>query len=389
VVMAVLGFRALAYIRGMLVPGLDQAVVDKALKQKRQGVTSLSEAEVVKADQAVLAPPYQTEMDLNYKEEGFVYQLLSLVTKTRNPSKHEQLFGALGASGPKIFLHFVKLILLSSVVSIAALCVILGGPLWSLSPVLPFVAVIPALIAVFLTPRMVILYTWCCSCELLKNPDVVIEVVRKMRHEKLVNIIRILSMLSFFLDQVEFLKSVAGGADGEADDETKAAINEGQWERLIEETDPKIVEDLEALFVQYDDDDSGELEMEEVRQLVAQLGTQLSDQEAANLFRVMDADGSGSVDFKEFATVILHQKQQKKVNYRELAEKMFHIFDQDGSGVVQQDEIMDQMRKMGKNWDHEGIAFFLSQIDKDGSGEIDRNEFVEYIMKIEAEVKSG
>jgi hypothetical protein len=92
--------------------------------------------------------------------------------------------------------------------------------------------------------------------------------------------------------QVEFLKSVAGGADGEADDETKAAINEGQWERLIEETDPKIVEDLEALFVQYDDDDSGELEMEEVRQLVAQLGTQLSDQEAANLFRVMDADGS-------------------------------------------------------------------------------------------------
>jgi hypothetical protein len=147
VVMAVLGFRALAYIRGMLVPGLDQAVVDKALKQKRQGVTSLSEAEVVKADQAVLAPPYQTEMDLNYKEEGFVYQLLSLVTKTRNPSKHEQLFGALGASGPKIFLHFVKLILLSSVVSIAALCVILGGPLWSLSPVLPFVAVIPALIA--------------------------------------------------------------------------------------------------------------------------------------------------------------------------------------------------------------------------------------------------
>ena len=63
--------------------------------------------------------------------------------------------------------------------------------------------------AVFLTPRMVILYTWCCSCELLKNPDVVIEVVRKMRHEKLVNIIRILSMLSFFLDQVEFLISVA------------------------------------------------------------------------------------------------------------------------------------------------------------------------------------
>jgi Ca2+-binding EF-hand superfamily protein len=95
------------------------------------------------------------------------------------------------------------------------------------------------------------------------------------------------------------------------------------------------------------------------------------------------------VDFREFAIVILHQKQAKKINYRELAEKMFHIFDQDGSGVVQQGEILEQMRKMGKNWDHEGIAFFLSQIDKDGSGEIDKQEFVDYILKIEAEVKSG
>ena len=46
-----------------------------------------------------------------------------------------------------------------------------------------------------------------------------------------------------------------------------------QWAKLIEQTDHKIVEDLESLFVAYDDDDSGELEMEEVRELVGQLGT--------------------------------------------------------------------------------------------------------------------
>jgi len=36
-------------------------------------------------------------------------------------------------------------------------------------------------------------------------------------------------------------------------------------------TDPKIVEDLESLFIAYDDDDSGELEMSEVKELVAQV----------------------------------------------------------------------------------------------------------------------
>ncbi len=45
--------------------------------------------------------------------------------------------------------------------------------------------------------------------------------------------------------------------------------------------------------------------MNEVKELVAQMGTHLTDEEASNLFRVMDADGSGSVDFKEFATGIL------------------------------------------------------------------------------------
>jgi Ca2+-binding EF-hand superfamily protein len=341
--------------------------------------------------QAVVPPPYVAEMSVAHKEEGLFYRFLAVFSEVRQPSKHEQLFGALGANGPRLFMHFIKCILLFSVVSIAALCVILFQPLWELSFVLPFLAAIPAIIAIFLTPRMVILYVWCCSTEMLKDPDVVIQVVRKMRHEKLLNIIRILSMLSFFLDQVEFLKSVAGGEGDGDDDDEKQAVTEAQWAKLIETTDPKIVEDLEALFVAYDDDDSGELDVDEVRELVGQLGTKLSDAEAKNLFRVMDADGSGSVDFKEFAMVILHQKQQSsgQIDYRKLAEKMFAIFDQDGSGAVQQDEILDQMKKMGKNWDHEGIAFFLSQIDKDGSGEIDKNEFVDYIMKIEAEVKSG
>ena len=38
---------------------------------------------------------------------------------------YKQLFGALGANGPRLFMHFIKCILLFSVVSIAALCVIL------------------------------------------------------------------------------------------------------------------------------------------------------------------------------------------------------------------------------------------------------------------------
>ena len=188
-----------------VLPGLDPEVLRKAQIQKRmsKGSTSkLTKDEAVKPEEAVLAPPYVAEMSIAHKEDGWIYALLQIFMDVRQPSKHEQLFGALGSNGPRIFMHIIKLVLLSSVVSIAALCVILFNPLWELNFILPFLAVIPAMIAIFLTPRMVILYVWCCSCEMLKDPEVVILVVRKMRHDKLINIIRILSMLSFFLDQV-------------------------------------------------------------------------------------------------------------------------------------------------------------------------------------------
>ena len=41
-------------------------------------------------------------------------------------------------------------------------------------------------------------------------------------------------------DQVEFLKSVAGGEGGEIEEE-KHAVTEAQWAKLIETTDPKVV----------------------------------------------------------------------------------------------------------------------------------------------------
>jgi len=46
-----------------------------------------------------------------------------------------------------------------------------------------------------------------------------------------------------------------------------------------------------------------------------------------------------------------------------------------------------QMMKMGKNWDHASLMFFLQELDKDGDGEIEKEEFIAYIQSIEAEVQ--
>ena len=148
------------------------------------------------------------------------------------------------------------------------------------------------------------------------------------------------------------------------------AVSDEKWEKIQNETDQAILDDLKNLFDAFDDDESGELDEDEVGALIAQMGTPLSKEEVAGLFRIMDADASGAVDFREFATVVLHQKKQKggKVNFSELAEKMFAIFDHTGDGVISEDEILTQMESMGKNWDRESIKYFLNEVDKDGEG---------------------
>uniref|UniRef100_A0A7S0MSV9 EF-hand domain-containing protein n=2 Tax=Cryptomonas curvata TaxID=233186 RepID=A0A7S0MSV9_9CRYP len=116
----------------------------------------------------------------------------------------------------------------------------------------------------------------------------------------------------------------------------------------------------------------------------------MSKEEAANMFRVMDADGSGTVDFREFASVILHMKQQRatkgKLSFKALAEKIFKLFDKTGDGRVSVDEISETVSALGKNWDIASVQFFFSQVDKDGSGEITKSEFIEFMDKLSQEI---
>jgi hypothetical protein len=57
---------------------------------------------------------------------------------------------------------------------------------------------------------------------------------------------------------------------------------------------------LRQLFTEFDLDGSGELDREEIGQLVARMGTRASEAELDAAMAEMDADGSGEVDFDEF-----------------------------------------------------------------------------------------
>merc|ERR1712048_474182 len=74
----------------------------------------------------------------------------------------------------------------------------------------------------------------------------------------------------------------------------------------MKKTRHKIIEwgynatDIPALFRQFDVDSSGELDLEEFRQMITEMSIGLTDARICELFESIDADGSGSIDHKEF-----------------------------------------------------------------------------------------
>ena len=59
---------------------------------------------------------------------------------------------------------------------------------------------------------------------------------------------------------------------------------------------------LRELFDMYDKDKNEEITAEELRTKYAEMGTQISDTEVANIIGYMDTNSSDTVDFDEFCT---------------------------------------------------------------------------------------
>lgn len=60
---------------------------------------------------------------------------------------------------------------------------------------------------------------------------------------------------------------------------------------------------------------------------------------------------------------------------------MFNLFDTDQSGAIDEKELRDAMKALGFEASKPEVAKMIAEIDKDGSGTIDFDEFVDMMKK--------
>lgn len=96
--------------------------------------------------------------------------------------------------------------------------------------------------------------------------------------------------------------------------------------------------------------------------------------ELMQVLKEADTDNSGEIDYTEFIAATLDSQVYLKDEYLKAA---FDMFDTDGSGSIDNDEVLKLLQgdELAGLASKEAIAKALKEIDANGDGEIDFEEF--------------
>ena len=115
---------------------------------------------------------------------------------------------------------------------------------------------------------------------------------------------------------------------------------------------------------------------------MAHYGKLISDEEVNNMFKAVDTDESGFIEYTEFVIASINEK---KLLSHDKLKAAFKIFDKDNSGTITPSEIKVVLQQDG-SIPNEVINQIIQQVDANGDGEISLDEFIA-LMKDATEQK--
>lgn len=136
---------------------------------------------------------------------------------------------------------------------------------------------------------------------------------------------------------------------------------------------------LRDTFMALDNNGDGLLTVNELKEGLAKAGLKEIPADLQQIMEEVDSDGSGVIDYTEFLAATLDKKVYMS---EDVCWQAFRIFDRDGDGKISQDEIKEVLKDSDvQNAAAKDMAELLADIDKNGDGEIDFEEFMQMMRK--------
>ncbi|XP_064623006.1 calmodulin-like [Lineus longissimus] len=158
--------------------------------------------------------------------------------------------------------------------------------------------------------------------------------------------------------------------------------------------------EIQDMINEVDVDGNGTIDFPEFLQMMCRRDKPVDPvDEIIRAFRVFDTDGTGYIDARKIVHVIQEvlgdevtnedaQEMIKEadtdkdglVNYEEL-KNAFDYFDMDKDGSITCEELGTVMRRLGQNPTNDELKDMIHEVDEDGNGKIDFEEFLQMMLK--------
>ena len=139
---------------------------------------------------------------------------------------------------------------------------------------------------------------------------------------------------------------------------------------------------FQVCFDLFDTKKQDYLSADDLGEIMRAMGFRPTEEELVELVNEIDEDGSGQIEFPEFcqlcATFLVEDPDIETMK-KELKDA-FRIYDKEGQGFITTDTLRELIGELLAPLTEEELEGILDELDEDGSGSMDFDEFCEMMM---------
>ncbi|NEO84740.1 MAG: hypothetical protein F6J87_10870 [Spirulina sp. SIO3F2] len=139
-------------------------------------------------------------------------------------------------------------------------------------------------------------------------------------------------------------------------------------------------ENFKDAFIQYDKDESGEIDIAELGQVLLDLGEQPTEEELAAMIDAVDTNENGKLEFGEFLNLMAPEFfAHRGVEHQEF-KAAFVKYDKDESGEINVTELGQVLRSLGEKPSAAELTAMIKSVDKNKNGKLEFDEFLKLMI---------
>ena len=139
--------------------------------------------------------------------------------------------------------------------------------------------------------------------------------------------------------------------------------------------------EIKEAFDLFDTDKSGEIDTDELKQALSNLGIDAKNQTLQNMINDIDKNQSGTIDFDEFIDMMTAKMSDKDT--REDLKKVFDLFigDDEKADKIELKHLKRVAKELNENMSEDELNEMITRADTDRDGKVSFDEFYNIMTK--------